>query len=167
MGCKERLEQYLREQSVPFQVQHHPETFTAQELAASEHVSGKSVAKVVMVLADGQLVMLALPAPDHVDLAKVRTLLGARDVRLAGEADFASWFPDCEVGAMPPFGHLYELALYLDESLVDDGTIYFQAGTHTDTISMSFADYQRLAHPAIAVFARGVESGTNRKGGTR
>jgi len=153
MDCKVRLEQYLREQDVPFQVQHHPEVFTAQEVAASEHVSGKQFAKVVMVLADGKLIMLALPAPKHVNLTNLKALLGAKDVRLATEEEFGLRFPGCDVGAMPPIGKLYDVPLYIDAGLAAGETIRFQAGTHTDTISLALADYTRVADAQVAELA--------------
>lgn len=153
MNSKDKLEAYLRDSKVPFQVQHHPVAYTAQEIAASEHVPGKMLAKVVMVLADGKMVMLALPAPYRVDLAKVSAILGAKEVRLAHEEEFAAAFPDCEVGAMPPFGNLYGLPVYVDKALAEDETIVFQAGTHTDTISMNYADFERLVKPTVAEFA--------------
>src|SRR3989304_5104016 len=156
MKCKERLEAYRRENKVPFQVQHHPQAFTAQEIAASEHIPGKLLAKVVMVLADGKMVMLALPAPYRVDLAKAAAVLGAKEVRLAREEEFAAAFPDCEVGAMPPFGNLYDVPVYVDKALVEDDTIVFNAGTHTDTISMKYADFERLVKPRVAEFAHHV-----------
>ena len=154
MQGKERLEQYLRESKVPFQMQHHPQAFTAQEIAGSEHVPGKMFAKVVMVLADGKLTMLALPAPYVVDFGKLKAVLGANDVRLAEEGEFAPAFPDCEVGAMPPFGNLYDLPTCADKALADDDTIVFNAGTHTDTVSLTFSDYERLAKPTVAEFGR-------------
>lgn len=153
MNSKDKLEAYLRDSKVPFQVQHHPVAYTAQEIAASEHVPGKMLAKVVMVLADGKMVMLALPAPYRVDLAKASAILGAKEVRLAHEEEFAAAFPDCEVGAMPPFGNLYDLPVYVDKALAEDETIVFQAGTHTDTISMKYADFERLVRPTVAEFA--------------
>ncbi len=153
MNCKDRLEAYLRENKVPFQVQHHPVAYTAQEIAASEHVPGKMLAKVVVVFADGKMVMLALPAPYRVDLAKAAGVLGAKAVRLAHEEEFAAAFPDCEVGAMPPFGNLYGLPVYVDKALAEDETIVFQAGTHTDTVSLKYADFQRLVKPSVAEFA--------------
>ena len=153
MQGKERLETYLRESKVPFQTQHHPQAFTAQEIAASEHVPGKMLAKVVMVMSDGRLVMLALPAPDHVDLAKANATLGAKETRLAEEGEFANAFPDCEVGAMPPFGNLYDLPVYVDSGLGTSERIVFQAGTHTVTMSVPYADFERLAHPTVADLA--------------
>ena len=153
MNCKERLEAYLRENKVPFQVVHHPLAYTAQEVAAAEHVPGKMLAKVVMVFADGKLVMLALPAPYRVDVNKAAAALGAREVRLAHEEEFAAAFPDCEVGAMPPFGNLYDVPVYADKALAEDKEIVFQAGTHTDTVTMKYADFERLVKPKAADFA--------------
>ena len=109
MECRDRLEDYLRKNGVPFEVQHHPRAITAQEVAASEHVPGRMLAKVVMVLADGEMVMLTLPAPYQVDLEKVGKMLGAEEARLADEEEFEGAFPDCEIGAMSPFGNLYDL----------------------------------------------------------
>lgn len=153
MTCRERLEAYLRDNNVPFQVQHHPRVYTAQEVAAVEHIPGKLLAKVVMVVADGKLVMLVLPATHRVDLAKVGAVLGAREVRLAREAEFAAAFPDCEVGAEPPFGNLYQVPVYVDRALAEDETIVFRAGSHTDTMSLKTADFARLVQPTVAEFA--------------
>ena len=156
MNCKERLEAYLRESKVPFQVVHHPLAYTAQEVAAAEHVPGQMLAKVVMVFADGKMVMLALPAPLRVDVGKAAGALGAKEVRLAHEEEFAAAFPDCEVGAMPPFGNLYDVPVYVDKTLTEDVDIVFNAGTHTDTISLKYADFERLVKPALAEFAHQV-----------
>ena len=153
MDCKERLEAFLRQNKIPFQVVHHPLAYTAQEVAAAEHVPGRMLAKVVMALADGKMVMLALPAPSRVDLTKAASMLGAKEVRLAHEEEFAAAFPDCEVGAMPPFGNLYDLPVFVDKALTEDEDIVFNAGTHTDTISMKYADYERLVKPAVGDFA--------------
>jgi len=154
VDCKDRLEAYLREKQVPFEVRHHPVAYTAQEVAASEHVPGKMLAKTVMVLADGEMVMLALPAPYQVDMEKAGTALRAGEVRLAREEEFEGAFPDCEVGAMPPFGNLYDLPVYVEETLAEDETIVFRAGTHTDTMSVKYADFERLVEPSVAEFAR-------------
>jgi Ala-tRNA(Pro) deacylase len=147
MRCKERLEAYLREQGVPFQIQHHPIAFTAQEVAAAEHIPSRMVVKVVMVVADGKPVMLALRATDRVDLRKLAAVLGVTDVRLAEER---------ELGAMPPFGNLYGMPVYVDTALAEDETIIFQAGTHTDTMSLKYADFTRLVQPTVADFAEWV-----------
>ena len=151
--CKDRLEGYLRENEVSFEVQHHPRAVTAQEVAATEHVPGKMFAKTVMVMADDMMVMLVLPAPYQVDPGKAAAELGAEEVHLAGEERFEDTFPDCEVGAMPPFGNLYGVPVYVDEALAEDETVVFRAGTHTDTMSVRYADLERLVEPAVARFA--------------
>lgn len=153
MECKQRLEGYLRENGVSYEVQHHPRAVTAQEVAAAEHVPGKMFAKTVMVVADDTMVMLVLPAPYQVDPEKAAEELGAGEVRLAGEERFEDTFPDCEVGAMPPFGNLYGVPVYVDEALTEDETVVFRAGTHTDTMSVGYADLERLAEPTVARFA--------------
>jgi Ala-tRNA(Pro) deacylase len=153
MECRGRLEDYLRENGVPFEFQHHPKAITAQEVAATEHVPGKMLVKVVMVLADREMVMLSLPAPYQVDLEKVGKMLVAEEVRLAEEEEFEDAFPDCEVGAMPPFGNLYDLPVYVEEALAEDETIFFRAGTHTDTMSVRYADFEQLVKPTVAEFA--------------
>jgi Ala-tRNA(Pro) deacylase len=153
MRCLERLQAYLRRHEVPFQVRHHPIAFTAQEVAASEHVPGRLLAKTVMVVADGQLVMLAVPAPYRVETEKARAALGATEVRLAHEDEFSATFADCEVGAMPPFGNLYDVPVYVDTALAEDPMFVFRAGTHTHTMSVNYADFERLVRPTVAEFA--------------
>ena len=154
MQCKERLEVYLREHQVPYMHQHHAQAFTAQKIAESEHIPGKMVAKTVIVLADNQLIALVLPASYQVDLNKVQAMLGARDIRLAHEAEFANIFPDCEVGTMPPFGNLYGIAVYLEKRLTEEETMVFPVGTYTDTMSLKYADFERLVDPIVVEFAR-------------
>jgi Ala-tRNA(Pro) deacylase len=153
MKCKERMEQYLRENGVPFEAMSHAEAFTMQGVAAALHVSGHQVAKVVIVKADGDMAMLVVPAPFRLDLPKVRALLGAKKVSLAAEEDFAGLFPDCEVGAMPPFGNLYDVPVYVDEALTEEAHIVFRVGTHRDTIKIAYADFARLAQPTVGRFA--------------
>lgn len=153
MSALQRLQELLKENSVPFEVHHHPLTYTAQAVAEAEHVPGKMVMKVVMVMADGRLTMLALPAPYHLDSAKTAAAIGAGEVRLAREDEFESAFPDCDVGAMPPFGHLYGLDLWVDKALTADEFVVFQAGTHTDTIRMKYSDFARIARPKVADLA--------------
>jgi Ala-tRNA(Pro) deacylase len=155
MDCKARLEQYLRENGAPYSLHHHPPAFTAQAVAESEHISGRSVVKVVIVFRDGAMAMLALPAHRRVDLAKAGEALGAREVRLAHESEFQAAFPDCDVGAMPPFGNLYDLDTYVDKGLQGTQEIVFNAGTHEDTVHMNYADFERLVRPKVAVFAAG------------
>jgi Ala-tRNA(Pro) deacylase len=154
MECLERLTTYLGEHRVPYQVQQHPEAFTAQEVAASEHVPGRFVAKVVVVFADAQKALLVLPATHQVNLVQAAEALGATDVRLAHEDEFAANFPDCEVGAIPPFGNLYGLPVYVDRSLTADDQIIFPAGTHTTTLTVAYPDFARLVEPVVLDFAR-------------
>jgi Ala-tRNA(Pro) deacylase len=146
------IEHYLREQHVPFSLHHHPPAFTAQRVAQAEHVPGRIVAKVVIAAVDNGLVMLCLPATCRVDLLKLMNMLGTDNVRLAHEQDFAHAFPDCELGAMPPFGNLYDMAVYVDRQLASDERIVFQACRHTDTVEMAYADFARLAHPLVGEF---------------
>lgn len=153
MKCQEQLEQHLREHQVVYQIQHHPQAYTAQKIAECEHISGKKVAKSVIVHADGRQVLLVLPATCRVDLDKVSTCLGAQHVRLASESEFQNTFPGCEVGAMPPFGNLYNLPVWVEQSLTGQETIVFPAGTHTETMSVKYADFEQLIQPRIADFA--------------
>lgn len=152
MTCRERLERYLRAEGAPFGVHAHPPAFTAQAVVEHEHIPAQLMAKVVVVVADGELVMLVLPASRRVDLALVSALLGAREVRLATEAELAAAFPDCEPGAMPPFGTLYGVPVYVDRTLTTDRTIFFQVGTHTLAFSVAYADFARLVAPGVAAF---------------
>jgi Ala-tRNA(Pro) deacylase len=147
------LEGYLRENGATFEVQYHARAITAQEVAATEHVPGKMFAKTVMVLGDEEMAMLVLPAPYHVNPERAAEALGVSEVSLAGEEDFESAFPDCEVGAMPPFGNLYAVPVHVDRVMAEDETIVFRAGTHTDTMSVRYADFERLVEPNVAEFA--------------
>jgi Ala-tRNA(Pro) deacylase len=149
MQCKEHLEAYLRERRVPFHLTHHPVALTAQELAESEHVSGHRVAKTVMAFADERMIMLVLPASLWVDFDQLREVLEARTVRLANAQEFDTLFADCEPGAMPPFGNLYGLPVYIDPHLSKEEEIIFPAGTHTETIQLKYADFERLVHPLV------------------
>jgi Ala-tRNA(Pro) deacylase len=153
MQCKQRLEAYLQKHHVPYQLQHHAQAFSAQKIAEREHVPGKTVAKSVIVMVDSQLIELVLPASYQVDLNKLQSILGARDIRLAHESEFANVFPDCEVGAMPPFGNHYGIAVYVDKRLTEEETIVFPVGTHTDTMSLKYADFERLVHPIVVGLA--------------
>lgn len=154
MSCAERLAQYLRERGVDFEVQQHRTAYTSGEIAATEHIPGKMVAKTVMGFADGKMVMLVLPSSYIVDERKVASALEAAEFRLASEEDFASTFPDCEVGAMPPFGNLYGVPVYVDGNLADEKSIVFPVGTYTETMSIQYADFARLEQPAVVEFAR-------------
>jgi len=154
MTCNERLEAYLREQQVPYEVQHHRTTYTTHDTAVTEHIPDALMAKVVIVVAAERLAMLVLLAAATVDVARASAVLGGKAVRLAHEWEFRDAFPDCEVGAMPPFGNLYGLPVYVDRALAANETIVFAAGTHTDTIRMAYADFARLVKPVVAEFGR-------------
>jgi Ala-tRNA(Pro) deacylase len=147
--CKDRLEQYLREQLIEFQMQHHPLAYTAQKVAQSEHVPGRELAKTVIVVTDDRTVMVVVPANQNVEATRLATAFGASWARLAEEKEFESLFPDCEVGAMPPFGNLYGMDVYVDETLTRDEQIVFRAGTHTDTLRIKYTDFARLVKPVL------------------
>lgn len=152
MNCKERLKKVLRENKVSFEAQTHPEAYTAQEVAAAQHVSGHQVAKVVMVWAGRQLSMLVIPASGRVDLRAAAELLQVKRTRLATEAEFSDHFPDCLVGAMPPFGNLYDLPVFVDRALTTHSEIVFRVGTYTETMKISYEDYERLVQPQVGDF---------------
>ena len=153
MECRERLEHYLREEGVPFEVMAHDLAYTMQEVAATLHISGKQVAKVVIVKAGESLVMFAIPAASRLNLAQVREELGTEKAKLAKESEFAGTFPDCAPGAMPPFGNLYDVPVYVDQELAQRGKIVFRVGTHEDTMKVAYADFARLAQPIVGAFA--------------
>ena len=145
---------------IPYEHRVHPTALTAQQVAAAERIPGTVVAKTVVVKADNKFVMAVLPASARVDLPALRGTLRANELRLAKEAEFYDLFPDSELGAMPPFGNLYGLPVYADESLAMDRAILFNAGTHQDAIRMSYRNFARLAEPKICSFAakRGARS---------
>jgi len=150
-----KLMQFLDEHRVRYETIRHSPTYTSQKTAAVAHVPGKELAKTVMLRVDGQLAMAVLPAPMHVDLKKLGAAIGGAKVALASETDFREQFPDCEVGAMPPFGNLYGLQVYADEHLLEDEVITFNACTHTDLLQLPVADYVKLVRPQVLDFAAG------------
>ncbi len=154
MPLCERLQQFLIKEKVPHELLPHPQVFTAQEVAATSHVTGWHVAKVVVVHDPaGNYLMVAIPAPSRINLAAVEKATGKRGLRLAREDEFRPLFPDCETGAMPPFGNLYGMPLYLDESLTRAQEFLFQGGNHKEVVRVRYADYQRLAKPMVADLA--------------
>jgi Ala-tRNA(Pro) deacylase len=143
----------LDSQQIPYEVMAHERAYTAQGVAASLHVRGRDFAKPVIVkTAGGQLVMAVIPGPRRVDLHAMERLLGTR-VELAREEEFAGLFPGCELGAEPPFGNLYNLPVYADESLGKDPEIVFNAGTHLEAIRMKYLDFEKVARPIVAPVA--------------
>jgi Ala-tRNA(Pro) deacylase len=149
------LKQFLDSQQVKYIVITHSLGYTAQGIAALAHIPGKDLAKTVIVKIDGALAMAVVPASRHVDLAMLKSVAGANSVELAAEEDFKDRFPDCETGAMPPFGNLYGMPVFADESLAQDKEIAFNAGTHRDLVRLAWEDFARLAMPRIAKFATG------------
>jgi Ala-tRNA(Pro) deacylase len=147
------METYLRQNGVGFEVKTHEQAFTMQEVAAALHVPGNQVAKVVIVCADKDKVMLVLPAPYRMNVDLVRDLVGAKNVRLAKEEEFGELFPDCATGAMPPFGNLYGVPVYVDRSMAEEPDMVFRIGTHRETMKIAYADFVRLAQPVVGDFS--------------
>jgi Ala-tRNA(Pro) deacylase len=152
MTISARLKAHLDEHNIRYTQIAHSIAYTAQAAAATLHVPGRELAKTVVVKAEGAPLLAVLPASFHINLKKLGGCVG-KAVRLASEQEFISLFPDCELGAMPPLGELYNLPVYADESLAADEEIVFNAGTHRDAIRMRYADFVRLAQPQVCTFA--------------
>jgi Ala-tRNA(Pro) deacylase len=148
------IQDYLDQLGVPYRLSRHDTTFTAQDLAAAEHIPGRKVIKPVIVKADGQFVMCALPASHRVDLDTLRDQLQADDIQLADEGEMARIFCECELGAEPPIGKMFGMPTFMDESLFADDRVTFQAGTHQDAVTMTLADYRKVAQPEVAYFGK-------------
>lgn len=148
-----KLKDHLDKEKVKYVVLNHSPAYTAQEIAASAHIPGKELAKTVMVNIDGKMAMAVLPASHRVDLAHLRDVLAAKDVTLAGEQEFKDAFPECEVGAMPPFGNLYGMDVFVAAGLAEDEYIAFNAGSHKELIRLSYRDFERLVQPKVVEFA--------------
>ncbi|UCF41733.1 MAG: YbaK/EbsC family protein [Gemmatimonadota bacterium] len=148
-----KLKAYLDENKVRYLTITHSPAYTSQKTAASAHVPGKELAKTVIVKVDGQLAMAVLPGSYQVDFGQLKEVVGASKVELASEDDFRDTFSDCEVGAMPPFGNLYNMPVYVAEALTEDEEIAFNACSHTELIRMSYEDFSRLVQPTVVKFA--------------
>lgn len=148
----ERVRRFLDEHGVSYESETHPRAVASQRLAAVEHVSGWMVAKPVILDADGDLIMAVLPAPSLVDLQRASAAFGC-DVKLAEERDFTGLFPDCEAGAEPPFGSLYDVPVFVDPILEEDEYIVFRAGTHDTTMRMRMTDYLSVEDPKMVTLA--------------
>jgi Ala-tRNA(Pro) deacylase len=146
------VDNFLKQARVPYTTFKHPEAFTAQAEAAVSHVPGRSWVKIVVCFADDEPIQAVLPAPLMVDLDRLQVLTGARDLRLATEQEFRTLYSDCEAGAMPPFGTLYLQRVFVDQSLVGEAEMVFNAGTHTDAIRMHYWDFVELARPIVGAF---------------
>ena len=153
-----RVIDFLNKSGVEYEVSEHVPAFTAQQMAAVEHEPGRYVAKPVIVKADGEFLMCVLAAPCKIDLRSLKGQLGAESVRLAEESEIGGMFEDCELGAEPPFGNLYDIPTIIYEALEDDDHITFQAGTHGQAIRINMDDYLRLTDPKVLEFGYHVTS---------
>ncbi|HUN89431.1 MAG TPA: YbaK/EbsC family protein [Terriglobales bacterium] len=148
-----RVKEFLDTNRIPYSSILHPTSYTAQGTAAYAHVPGKELAKTVIVRIDSQLAMVVLPASAQLDLGAIKRMSKARTVTLAGEPEFEFKFPDCDLGAMPPFGNLYGMPVYVDEFLTYDKEISFNAGSHNELVKMTYEDFERLVNPIVGHFA--------------
>lgn len=154
MSISRTLKTYLDREGVPYDVLPHPEAYRAGIIAQTLHAPENEMTKVVIVKVNERFVMLVLPASRNVDLHRLREVFVAHRVRLATEDEFKGLFPDCEVGAMPPFGILYGLPVYVDRSLTEAEHIIFEAGTHSDAIRLRYRDFAALGFPVVTEFHR-------------
>ncbi|MEN6423409.1 MAG: YbaK/EbsC family protein [Smithella sp.] len=144
-----KLKEFLDSQEVKYVKLTHSPAYTAREIAQSLHINGRKVAKTVIVSIDGKMAMAVLPANHSIDFDHFRKAIGDKEIKLATEGQFRDMFPDCEVGAMPPFGNIYGMDVYVDQHLTDDEEIYFNACSHSELVRMSYQDYERLVQPKV------------------
>lgn len=144
-----KLKTFLDSNKVKYVSVTHSPSYTAQEIAASAHVSGKSLAKTVIVKLDGKMAMIIEPANTRVDFESVKSFAHAKEVELASESEFRDRFPECELGAMPPFGNLYNMDVYIGDELAAQQDILFNAGTHSELIKMNYQDFAQLVKPTV------------------
>ena len=149
MPVMKKLRELFDEAKVSYEVYNHPLAYTVQEIAERQHFSGDQMAKVVMLKVDGNLVMGVITGSQKVHLNTVRSNLGAHEVRLETEDEFISRFPDCEIGAMPPFGNLFGVPVYVDPAVEKDESVYFNAGNHVQTVRLCYKDFEKLAKPRV------------------
>ena len=147
-----KLKEFLDREKIKYVSIVHSTAYTAQEVAASAHVTGKELAKTIIVELDGEMAMAVLPANRKIVVQDLRDITGSDQVKFASEEEFKKRFPDCETGAMPPFGSLYGMEVYMADSLRENDEIAFNAGSHTEVIKMAFKDFERLVHPKVVQF---------------
>lgn len=147
------LLEYLDKHGVQYTVMTHSPAYTAQGIAALSHTPGKQMVKSVVVNVDGELTLAVLPASFQVDFGLLKRAIRAKNVQIASEDEFKDSFPECELGAMPPFGNVYGMRVIADESLTRDKEITFNACSHRELIRMSWEDFRMLAQPKMAKFA--------------
>lgn len=152
MAVSERLQAYLSQAKIPFTVMKHPTVYTAQEIAAAQHVPGRQLAKSVLVKTDRGPVLAVLPAIHRIDLKKLKAVTGAKTLTIAKESDVKAAFPDVEVGAMSPFGNLYNVPVVAEGALQEEESLVFNAGSHTETVKMRAKDFLALVKPKVAAF---------------
>src|SRR5208337_4358531 len=148
-----KVRAFLDEHHIKYVVISHSKAYTAQGIAAIAHIRGQELAKTVIVKLDGALAMAVLPASFQVDLLALKKVVGVKDAALASEREFKQHFPDCETGAMPPFGNLYGIPVYVDQTLTEDDEIAFNAGSHYELIRMTYTDFERLVRPEVFNFS--------------
>ena len=148
-----KLTEYLDDNHIKYEKIEHTPSFTAQEIAASAHIRGKDLAKTVMIKIDNKIAMAVLPALFKIDFDLLKKATSAKKIELASEEEFEDIFPDCEIGAMPPFGNLYGIEVFVAEKLTEDYEIAFNAGSHTELIKLSYKDMERLVHPKVVKFS--------------
>ncbi len=153
MTASKKIIQFLKDQKISFELLSHPEAYTAQEIAQAQHVPGKELAKTVIIKSGGTYALAVVTAVQQVDLKLLSEVTGA-PTTLAEEKELAELFPGCELGAMPPFGNLYNLPVYVDTLLKEDEHIVFNAGTHVDTIKMAYSDFEKCVKPKVASFGK-------------
>lgn len=151
-----KLREFLDTHGVKYVTIRHSVAYTAQEVAASAHIRGKEMAKTVVVKLDGQLALAVVPAAQKVDIRRLKEATGVKKAEIAVEEDFRGTFPECDLGAMPPFGNLYGLTVYVDPQLAEDEEIAFNACSHTELMRLPYKDFQRLVQPKVVplTFAR-------------
>lgn len=148
----QKLKEFLNANNIKYVTITHSPAFTAQEVAASAHISGWALAKTIIIKVDGVNAMAVLPANLKIVIQDLRDITGAHDIKFSTEAEFKSLFPDCEVGAMPPFGNLYGMDVYVAPSLTENEEIVFNAGTHTELMKLPYEDFARLVKPKVMEF---------------
>jgi len=148
-----KLKAFLDENNVKYVTIKHSMAYTSQEIAAKSHVSGKEFAKTVIIKIDGKMAMTVLPASYQVDFNSLQEIFGTKKISLATEEEFKYLFPDCEVGAMPPFGNLYDMEVFVAETLAEDDDIAFNAGNHTEMVQLRYKDFERLVEPRVFKFS--------------
>lgn len=144
-----QLKNILEKNHIKFKCIDHPLAYTSQEIAQLAHIKGKEFAKTVIVKLDGKLAMIVMPSDEKLDLSLLKKLTKAKSIELANEFEFEKQFPDCETGAQPPFGNLYGMDVFVSKTLTEDKIIWFNAGTHSELIQMSFDDFAKLVRPKI------------------